>query len=136
MNSLALFLGGTLALAGTSCGVERGRSGAPQSDILDSLVGSVAEVMLRSELIDGGRALTPPNTSGSLERSETSITGTIVSSDEDWIVVEVEHIRVDRLPGGAVKTYGDSGVRARTRYLVPRENILAVRVPNPSGESA
>lgn len=94
-----------LAILSAGCDVPR----APDS-VLTKLHGQTVTVFIRHDVL--GQASDIPSTlsAGNINGSEVSLTGKLILSSPQWIVIEV----------------------LDSRWTIPRENVLAIRQITPS----
>ena len=94
--------------------------------------GTPCEVVLRADVLgDRGDWVTPQDTRENVNGSKRSVWGTFQSATDDWLVIEVTPIKVERGDGGSA-TFGTAGEGARQTFHVPRASVAYVRAfPRP-----
>ena len=91
-------------------------------------VGTRCEIVLRPDLLVGrDEFITPQQAQDNVNGSKDSVWGRFVAINDDWIIIDMDIIRMD-VKDGKTTTYGDAGITQRHRYWVPREHVLYLRV--------
>lgn len=129
MRSGAAVLVGMLMVFVSGCGGESEASLGGAALGAGPVEGALCEIVLRPDVLEGwdDSFITPGPTRDNAVGSKDSVWGKYVAMHDDWIVVDMADILMDK-EDGSVTTYGEAGIKQTYRYWVPRERVLYFRV--------